>query len=74
MKKKSGDMETIRGMQNYPGSTERMNMFVRSIKRKRDSGMEVVFTAHEDIEKIYARGGAMSAKGQPPAEPIGIKG
>lgn len=74
MGKSSTDTEKIRQMNNYPGSTERMNMLVRSLKEKRDSGVEIVFTAHEDIEKIYARGGGMAAKGGPPPEPIGVKG
>src|SRR5437879_1777888 len=74
MGKTSNDTEKIRAMQNYPGSTERMNMLIRSLKQKRDKGVEIVFTAHEDIEKVYARGGAMAAKGQPPPEPIAVKG
>lgn len=74
MDKSSADTEKIRQMNNYPGATERMNMLVRALKSKRDSGIEIVFTAHEDIEKIYAKGGGMAAKGQPPPEPIGVKG
>lgn len=72
---KSGDdTEKIRQMNNYPGSTERMNMLVRSLKEKRDRGIEIVFTAHEDIEKIYAKGSGMATKGGAPPEPIGVKG
>lgn len=67
---KTGDQDKIRGMENYPGSTERMNMLVRSLKEKRDRGVEIVFTAHEDIEKIYARGGAMTKNN----EPVAVKG
>src|ERR1700751_2427750 len=74
MGKSSADREKIRGMNNYPGATERMNMLVRSLKQKRDKGVEIVFTAHEDIEKIYARGSGMAAKGQPQPEPVGVKG
>jgi len=70
---KSG-METIRGMQNYPGTTERLNMLVRRCKNLRDQGTEVVFLAHEQIERIYAKGGMMAKKGEQPMEPIAIKG
>jgi hypothetical protein len=74
MKKHAGDFDSIRQMNNYPGSTERMNMLVRSLKQKRDSGVEIVFTAHEDIEKIYAKGGMVAAKGQPAPDPVAVKG
>jgi hypothetical protein len=67
-------METIRGMQNYPGTTERLNMLVRRCKNLRDQGTEVVFLAHEQIERIYAKGGMMAKKGEQPMEPIAIKG
>jgi len=74
MGKVSGDMEKIRQMNNYPGATERLNMLVRALKGKRDSGIEIVFTAHEDIEKVYAKGGGMASKGGPAPEPIAVKG
>lgn len=74
MGKHSGDLETIRAMQHYPDATERMNILVRSLKEKRDKGSEIVITAHEDIEKIYAKGGAMASPGQPPPEPLAVKG
>jgi hypothetical protein len=69
MGKTSGDLDKIRAMNNYPGSTERMNMLVRAMKQKRDSGVEIVFTAHEDIEKVYAKGGLGDKQ-----EPIAVKG
>lgn len=72
--KSGSDTEKIRAMQNYPGATERMNMLVRSLKQKRDAGVEIVFTAHEDIEKVYAKGGAMGSKSAPPQDPIAVKG
>lgn len=72
--KSGSDTEKIRAMQNYPGATERMNMLVRSLKQKRDTGVEIVFTAHEDIEKVYAKGGAMGSKNAPPQDPIAVKG
>lgn len=73
---KSGDdTEKIRQLNHYPAATERMNMLVRRLKGMRDAGVEIVFTAHEDIEKIYARGSGMSAgAGQPPPDPVGVKG
>jgi hypothetical protein len=74
MGKGANDREKIRAMQNYPGATERLNMLCRSLKQKRDKGVEIVFTAHEDIEKVYARGGAMAGKGQAPPDPVAVKG
>src|SRR6266571_1285749 len=32
------------------------------------------FTAHEDIEKIYAKGGMVASKGQAPPDPVAVKG
>lgn len=74
MGKSGGDFEKIRQINNYPGTTERLNMLVRALKQKRDSGIEVVFTAHEDLQKIYAKGGSIGPKGQPPPEPVAVKG
>jgi hypothetical protein len=74
MGKSSSDMEKIRAMNDYPQATERMNMLIRRVKNLRDQGTEVVFTAHEDIQKVYARGGAMAGKGQQAAEPVAVKG
>lgn len=67
-------MDTIRAVGNYPGSTERLNMLVRRCKDLRKAGTEVVFLAHEDIQKVYARGGMIAAKGQTPQEPIAVSG
>lgn len=76
MGKNAEDLDKIRALNNYPGATERMNMFVRSVKQFRDKGVEIVFTAHEDIEKIYAKGSGMvgATKGAPPPEPVAVKG
>jgi hypothetical protein len=74
MKKHAGDFESIRMVNNYPGATERINMVVRRFKDFQLKGIQVVMTAHEQIEKIYARGGMISGRGQPPSEPIGVKG
>jgi hypothetical protein len=70
MGKDGKTMEKIRALNNYPGTTERLNMLVRSLKQKRDSGVEIVFTAHEDIEKIYARGSFADKNN----EPVAVKG
>lgn len=74
MKKKPGDFETIRQVNNYTGTSERLNMFIRRMKDLRKMGVEVVFTAHTDIQKIYAKGGAITARGQTPQEAIAVKG
>jgi hypothetical protein len=72
--KEADDTEKIRSMQNYVGTSERLNMLVRRTKDLRSQGVNVVFLAHEDIQKVYGRGGAMAAKGQAPQEPIAVRG
>jgi hypothetical protein len=74
MGKTSQQTESIRSMKDYPAATERLNMLIRRLKNLRDVGTEVVFTAHEDIQKIYARGSGMAGKGEQPSEPIAVKG
>jgi AAA domain len=74
MRKSAGDFDSIRAVNNYPGATERINMVVRRFKDYQLKGITVVMTAHEQIEKIYARGGMITARGQAPQEPIGVKG
>lgn len=68
------DKEHIRAVNNYPGATERINMVVRRLKDYRARGINVVILTHEQIEKIFARGGAITARGQTPQEPIAVKG
>jgi len=74
MRKHARDMDSIRGMNNYPGATERVNMAARRLKDFRAAGSNVVILCHEQIEKVYAKGGAMTAKGQVPQEPIAVMG
>lgn len=74
MGKSSSTIDQIRTVGDYPDVTERLNMFIRRMKNLRDLGTEVFFTAHEDIEKIYARGGMITTKGQTPQEPVAVKG
>lgn len=74
MKKDDDDIETLRGMNNYPGMAERINILMRKFKEFRAQGWNVVITAHEGVDKIYAKGGMMGKKGDPPPEPMAIKG
>jgi hypothetical protein len=74
MGKHAGEFEEIRQINNYPGATERINMVVRRFKDYQKKGIQVVMTAHEQIEKIYAKGGMITAKGKQPQEPIGVRG
>jgi hypothetical protein len=74
MGKLTSSTEQIRAMQDYPAATERLNMIIRRLKNLRDAGTEVVFTAHEDIQKVYARGSGMAKKGEAPSEPVAVKG
>lgn len=68
MQKHSNQPELIRSMNHYPGTTERLNMLARRVKNLRDKGSEVVFLAHEQIEKIYTKKGALDA------DPAAVKG
>jgi hypothetical protein len=74
MKKHAKDLENIRMVNNYPGATERVNMVVRRLKDFRTRGINVVILCHEQIEKVYAKGGAITARGQTPQEPIAVMG
>jgi len=74
MKKSAKDLEKIREPFDYPGATERIQMVVRRMKDYKAKGIEVVITAHEQIEKIYAKGGMITPKGQTPQEPIAVAG
>jgi hypothetical protein len=75
MGKKAADLEKIREVNNYPGATERLNMFVRRCKDYRDrAGINIVFTAHEDLQRVYARGGQITPKGKEQQEPIAVRG
>lgn len=74
MKKHARDFDSIRMMNNYPGATERINMVARRLKDYRARGINVVILCHEQIEKIYAKGGAMAVKGQTPQEAIAVMG
>ena len=47
--------EQIRQVNNYPGAVERLNMIVRRLKNFRNAGIEIVWTAHEDIERFFAK-------------------
>jgi hypothetical protein len=75
MKKHAKDLEDVRSVSNYPGATERINMAVRRFKDYRDKqGVNMVILCHEQIEKIYAKGGMINTKGTVPQEPIGVRG
>jgi hypothetical protein len=74
MKKHASDFESIRMVNNYPGATERINMVARRLKDFRARGMNVVILCHEQIEKVYAKGGAITARGQTPQEAIAVMG
>lgn len=66
--------EQLRMPQNYPGATERINQMVRRFRDYCKAGVEMVILVHEQIEKVYARGGLITPKGQVPQEPIAVKG
>lgn len=69
------DVEDIRGVNNYSGAGERVAMILRRMKEIRDLyKVNIVFTAHEGIDKIFAKGGMIGKKGESPQEPIGVWG
>lgn len=75
MKKHAKDMEKIRMVNNYPGSTERINMLARRFRDYRNAGLEVVLICHEGIDKLYAgKTGSIPGKGEQPQEPAAVKG
>lgn len=74
MNKRPEETENIRAMNDYPPATERLNMLIRRMKNLRSQGTEVVFNCHEDIQKVYARGGGMAKRGEQPSEPVAVTG
>lgn len=69
------DIEDLKQINNYNGATERICVILRQLKQIRDKfGCNVVVTAHEGIDRIYAKGGAITPKGQTPQDPIAIYG
>jgi hypothetical protein len=72
--KKSTEMDNLRQINDYAPATERMNIMFRRLQDLRDKGVNIVFIGHEQIEKIYGKGGEIGGKGQAPPEPIAIKG
>lgn len=66
--------DMIRAVNNYPGATERINMAVRRLKDFRARGINIVILCHEQIEKVYAKGGAITARGATPQEPVAVMG
>jgi hypothetical protein len=74
LNKTADDTEKIRAVNNYPGATERLNMFIRRCKDLKKEGINVVFTAHEDIQRVYGRGTGIAPRGQQAPEPVAVKG
>lgn len=72
--KASTDMDRLRNISHYQPTTERLNIFVRRLANLKKLGTECVFVGHEQIDKIYAKGGEVAGKGQQPQEPIGVRG
>jgi len=75
MKHERWAIETLRAVNNYPGATERISIILRRLKEVRDKyKVNVVVTSHEGIDRIYAKGGPIAAKGSTPSEPIEVLG
>jgi hypothetical protein len=72
--KKSSDMDKLRNVSHYQPTTERLNIFTRRLDNLKKLGTECVFIGHEQIDKIYAKGGEIAGRGQQPQEPIGVRG
>lgn len=75
--KESWDLETFKDIRNYSGYAERMCIILRKLKDIRDKHkVNIVVTAHENLDRIYAKGGAIGNKkvGVEASEPIAILG
>jgi hypothetical protein len=69
------DIEDLRAVNDYGGATERIAVVCRKLKNIRDQyGVNIVVTAHEGIDKIYAKGGGIGTKDRPASEPIEVFG
>ncbi len=74
IKKHSGDSDTLRNISHYQPTTERLNIWIRRVEELKRTGVECVLVGHEQIDKIYAKGGEIGSKGQQPQDPIGVRG
>jgi len=75
MKHEPWDVEDLRAVNDYGGATERIALICRRLKNIRDEfQVNIVVTAHEGIDKIFAKGGAIARKGDTPQEPIAVFG
>lgn len=75
MKKSKWDLEDLRQVNDYGPATERIAVICRRLKEIRDRyKVNIVVTAHEGIDKIYAKGSGIAPKGGTPSEPIEVYG
>lgn len=64
--KHAGEMEKIRQLNNWPGTTERLNILVRRLKDFKHKDTEIVIIAHEQVERFYAKGSGMDKNQEAP--------
>lgn len=75
MSHESWDLEDLRKVNDFGGATERIAACLRRLKNIRDEyQVNIVVTAHEGIDRIYAKGGMVAKKGESSNEPIEIWG
>lgn len=75
MKHDRWNIEELRAVNDYGGSTERISIILRRLKEIRDRyNVNIVVTAHEGIDKIFAKGGMIAQRGSTPSEPIAVYG
>lgn len=75
MKHSKWDVEDLRGVNNYGGMGERIAIICRRLKEIRTKhNVNIVITAHEGMDKIFAKGGMIAKKGDQPSEPIAVYG
>jgi hypothetical protein len=72
--KHASDMENLRQLNDYTPTTERLNILFRRLQDLRDTGTEIVIICHEQVDKIFAKGGEIGAKNAPPPEPMAVRG
>jgi hypothetical protein len=72
--KHANEMDNLRQLNDYTPTTERLNILFRRLQDLRDLGVEIVFIGHEQVDKIFAKGGEIAGKNQAPPEPIAVRG
>ncbi len=66
--------KSMRNVSHFQPATERCNIWLRRAEDLKKQGTQLVILCHEQVDKIYAKGGEITPKGQQPQEPVSIQG